>query len=178
MILELMKHSNQNLNRLIFMMLVIILVIMGCQSKNSSSDKRDRFESVKLDFSEMITFTAPKGDLLAEVVMAIADNEETRTLGLMNVTDLPENGGMLFVFDDEIPRSFWMANTPLSLDLIFVNSNGEIVTLLRDAEAYSTKSYSSNRPAKYVIEVNAGFTVSHDIKTGDLVKGVRFNRTK
>jgi hypothetical protein len=59
-----------------------------------------------------------------------------------------------------------MANTPLSLDIIFANSDFEIVRIHRNTQPYSSRSIESGRPAKYVVEVNAGYAVNHDIREG------------
>jgi uncharacterized membrane protein (UPF0127 family) len=82
---------------------------------------------------------------------------------------MEENQGMLFIFPDEQIRSFWMRNTFISLDMIFVNSNKEIVTIHKNTRVLSSESYPSAEPATYVIEVVAGFTDKHNIKVGDKV---------
>lgn len=84
----------------------------------------------------------------------------------MDVRDLPESKGMLFIFENNEPRSFWMANTPLSLDIIFVNNEGEIVRIHHSAQPFSEKNVKSDKPAKYVIETNAGYCISNDIQEG------------
>lgn len=66
-------------------------------------------------------------------------------------------------------QSFWMHNTVLSLDIIFVNSDLEIVTIQRNAQPYSDKSLPSTKPAQYVIEVNSGYTEKYNINEGDKV---------
>jgi uncharacterized membrane protein (UPF0127 family) len=63
---------------------------------------------------------------------------------------------MLFVFEDELPRSFYMKNTRISLDLIFINENKKIVSFQKNAQPFDERSLPSNAPAKYVLEVNAG----------------------
>jgi uncharacterized membrane protein (UPF0127 family) len=73
---------------------------------------------------------------------------------------------MIFLFENNRPRSFWMANTPLSLDILFVNSDLEIVRIHRNTTPFSQESIESERPAKYVVEVNAGYTLRHDITEG------------
>jgi uncharacterized membrane protein (UPF0127 family) len=84
----------------------------------------------------------------------------------MDVSDLPQSKGMLFIFEENEPRSFWMANTPLPLDIIFVNEDGEIVRIHHSTQPFAEENYTSGQPAKYVIEVNAGYCVSHDIQEG------------
>jgi uncharacterized membrane protein (UPF0127 family) len=87
---------------------------------------------------------------------------------------LAENQGMLFIFEDDAPRAFWMKNTVLSLDMIFVNSRNEIVTIHKNTTPYSEQSYESTKPAKYVIEVNAGYTDGHKVSVGDHIAWSRF----
>lgn len=119
-----------------------------------------------LEYTAEVSFIRSEGDTISTVKVAVADNNRTRSEGLMNVMNLPENAGMLFIFENEQPRSFWMANTPLPLDIIFVNSEMTIVRIHRNTQPYSQESIQSEQPAKYVVEVNAGYTLEHDIREG------------
>lgn len=119
-----------------------------------------------LDYAADISFIRSEGDTISTVEAAIADNNRLRSEGLMNVMHLPDNAGMLFIFENEQARSFWMANTPLPLDIIFVNSEMTIVRIHRNTQPYSQESIQSEEPAKYVVEVNAGYTLEHDIREG------------
>ncbi|OGU89839.1 MAG: hypothetical protein A3K31_13355 [Ignavibacteria bacterium RIFOXYA12_FULL_35_25] len=82
---------------------------------------------------------------------------------------MEEKQGMLFIFPDDAMQSFWMRNTLISLDMIFINSNKTIVTIHKNTKVLSDQSYPSTAPAQYVLEVNAGFTAKHDIQVGDHV---------
>ncbi len=84
----------------------------------------------------------------------------------MHVTNLGEDEGMLFIFQEAGPRGFWMANTPLPLDIIFVNSKKEIVRIHHSTPPFSKETFSSGEPALYAVETNAGFTIAHDIREG------------
>jgi uncharacterized membrane protein (UPF0127 family) len=106
---------------------------------------------------------------ITSVDVALALNDEQRQLGLMNVHRLPSSKGMLFIFDEQEPLSFWMANTPLSLDIIFVNEDMQIVRIHSGTTPYSRQQYPSERPARYVVEVTAGFTARHDIQEGQYI---------
>jgi len=106
----------------------------------------------------------------------IADSEKERTQGLMYRHHLPENAGMLFIFDRDELRSFWMKNTFISLDIMFIHSSGEIVSIQKYTQPGSTYSVPSEKPAKYVLEVNAGFTDRYDINPGDSIE--LFNSNK
>ena len=104
----------------------------------------------------------------------IADEEAERMRGLMDRFLLPENSGMLFIFQDEEPRSFWMKNTYISLDIIYINSNKEIVSIQKYTQPQTTTSIPSERPAMYVLEVNAGLSDRLGINPGDKIEFTRF----
>jgi uncharacterized membrane protein (UPF0127 family) len=107
---------------------------------------------------------------IKSIAIEIADNEGERQQGLMYRTAMEDTQGMLFVFPTSEPQSFWMKNTLISLDLLFVNEAMEIVTIQKYAQPKSESSLPSGKPAKYVIEVNAGFCDRYGIKEGDTVK--------
>ena len=96
-----------------------------------------------------------------KINVEFAQTPEEWQKGLMNRDSLPKNSGMLFVFSDEINRSFWMKDTLISLDVIFISSKGrvnEITTLDPCRGTEICQSYNSKTPAQYVLEINAGST--------------------
>jgi uncharacterized membrane protein (UPF0127 family) len=118
----------------------------------------------------LLTFLSPDGERRVSVTVEVAATEATRTKGLMGRTSMGELQGMLFLFPEEEMRSFWMVNTPLSLDIIFVSAEKRIVTIQRDTVPYSEESVPSTAPAQYVVELNAGFCDRHDIMEGDTIE--------
>lgn len=115
-----------------------------------------------------------RGDsVLTRIAIEIADTDSSRTRGLMDRTSLPSRGGMLFIFDDEAPRNFWMRNTPLPLDLVFVRADGSIVNVVKQTRPFSDAGIASTGPAQYVVEVRAGFTARHGI---DSTASIRWQR--
>ena len=121
-----------------------------------------------------LRFLTPKQDFIAGIDIELAQNDSQRQLGLMYRDTMAENQGMLFVFDNEEMRAFWMKNTILSLDMIFVNARNEIVTIHKYTTPYSEQSYESTKPAKYVIELNAGYTDKRKISVGDHISWSHF----
>ncbi|MBL7976949.1 MAG: DUF192 domain-containing protein [Bacteroidetes Order II. Incertae sedis bacterium] len=93
---------------------------------------------------------------VADFKIEIADSPEEQEMGLMNRTSLPENSGMLFIFPKEEPQQFWMANTLISLDLVFINAEKKVVTVAKLAQPQSTAGIPSAAPAKYVLEIAGG----------------------
>jgi len=101
---------------------------------------------------------------------AVTINEKEK--GLMNIEKLEEYNGMIFIFDDEQPRSFWMKNTLIPLDQIFINKNKVVVDIIhnfRPCISYDCPSYLS-KPAMYVIEINAGLAEKLELKEGDEIE--------
>jgi hypothetical protein len=80
--------------------------------------------------------------------------------------ELARDAGMVFIFPETAQHSFWMKNTPLSLDMIFLDEEKRVVGILKSAVPYSTKSVGVSAPSKYVIEVNAGVADEIGIAVG------------
>ena len=106
------------------------------------------------------------------VKVEIADNNEERAKGLMFRSSLEQDSGMLFVFNDEDYLSFWMKNTLIPLDALFISKSFEIVDIkhMEPCKQDTCMSYRPIKPAKYVLEVNGNFTVKNKIKPGDRVE--------
>lgn len=149
-----------------FLLVFLLITLSGCSDTDETESSDDRVNRT-LDYSSEVSFLSSDGDqLISTVTVAVADDDLSRSEGLMDVHELPTESGMLFIFEGDQPRSFWMANTPLSLDIIFVNSNMEIVRIHRNTPPYSHEQIRSELPAKYVVEVNAGYTLRYDIREG------------
>lgn len=89
-----------------------------------------------------------------DIYLALTFNQHRR--GLMHVRGLPENTGMLFVYEGEDYRSMWMKNTYIPLDMLFAREDGTVSSIIRNAEPQSLKSLASIEPVTYVLELNAG----------------------
>ena len=100
----------------------------------------------------------------------LATTPKEMTIGLMNRTNLPENRGMLFIFDEEGIYKFWMENTLIPLDMIWLDENGKIIYIEKNAVPCHTPTCPAFGPeysSKYVLEVNGGYTERHKINVGD-----------
>lgn len=108
-------------------------------------------------------------DTIALLEIEVAVSDEEIQYGMMYRRSMAENRGMFFVMKNERPQSFWMKNTYIPLDIVYINSQKRIVSIQKDAEPLSERSLPSYEPALYVLEVNAGFCDRHGVKVGDLV---------
>lgn len=116
-----------------------------------------------------LSFSDANGKTLSKIEIEIADDNLQRETGLMLRRNMDENKGMLFIFPTEEFQAFWMKNTIMPLDIMYVNSNKEIVKIYENAEPYSEKSLPSLKPAQFVVEVNAGYAKKYGIKEGDRI---------
>lgn len=105
-------------------------------------------------------------DVISTIEIALANDDMTRAQGLMDVRSMKQDGGMLFIFDTQERQNFWMANTPLPLDLVFADEAFQIVHVHHNAVPFSRTGIDSIYPAKYVIEVNAGYALKYDLRAG------------
>ena len=111
------------------------------------------------------------GKDLIKINAEIADDKEERTKGLMLREKLEENSGMLFIFENEEYQIFWMKNTFIPLDIIFIDKNLEIMDIKYAIPCNENPCtlYRPSNPSKYVLEVNAGFSAKNNISEGDKI---------
>ena len=100
----------------------------------------------------------------------IADNEVRREVGLMYRRYLPQDRGMLFDFKEEAPVAFWMKNTYIPLDMIFISGHGLVTKIVANAEPLSETAIPSGGPVLGVLEINGGLAARLGINPGDRVK--------
>ena len=112
----------------------------------------------------------PDNSVIATLAVELASGDSARARGLMNRRSLPANGGMLFLDNTERVQTFWMKNTPLPLDLIFISADSQVVNIAKRAMPFSETTISSEMPAQYVLEVRAGFADRHGLNDSTRVR--------
>jgi uncharacterized membrane protein (UPF0127 family) len=116
-----------------------------------------------------VTITTKDGRNVSFVV-EVADTPSKREMGLQYRRDLAADRGMIFLFPAESQQSFWMKNTPLPLDMIFINRERKIVGIVEQTAPFSLDPRSVGAPSQYVLEINGGLAKRHAIKAGDAVR--------
>ena len=114
-----------------------------------------------------ITLRIGSHKLTAEV----ANTDATRSTGLMHRRMMPENRGMLFVFQHVALHGMWMMNTYLPLSVAFIDREGVIINIA-DMEPHTQNSHHASRPAKFALEMNQGWVRKRGIKPGDKIAGL------
>ena len=167
----------QNLKRF----LAIAAFIMGASlALNAAIAYNDDLQPTEPAFSEesldedKITIKTKDGaDLVFHIELATTSDEQAK--GLMYRTFMAEDAGMLFLFPGEDMRTFWMKNTYIPLDMIFIAKDGEIQHIHSNAKPQSLTKITSLKPAQAVLEINGGMADKLGIKEGDKVLHPAFN---
>ena len=139
------------MKKLLCLLLILSFFLVGCSSR---------------------VVEIQNGNEAITVDVEIADDSEERTVGLMFREHLDEDEGMFFIFPESRKRTFWMKNTLIPLDIIFISENFTIIHIV-EAEPCTREPcslYESQGNAQYVLEVNRGFSKQHAIDIGDTVR--------
>ncbi len=131
--------------------LPVLIVLIGCAETSQ----------VKVQGAREVTFTAE-----------VADNMVEQTLGLMFRKSLAPDRGMLFVYDEPGGRSFWMKNTRIPLDIIFIDAEGQVTNIeeAQPCRSNPCKRYNSRGRVKYVLEINQGLSREYGFTKGSQVE--------
>ncbi len=139
-------------------------IVFGIFFNNTASACSD------IKFNEKVIFiVSKKNNQKIRFKAEIADTELKRKMGLQCKTKMELNEGMLFIWETEDFRSFWMKNTSIPLDIIFFNKTYEIIDIFYNAKPNSLKLISSKKKAKYVLELNKGVFNSHRFDLKDKI---------
>ena len=150
---------------ILFPLMMLFIACAGYSPKNlDNSPVLSDYSAGALDFVRI------DGSVKASITVEIADTPETQMKGLMGRKNLSPNKGMLFVFKRLKSREFWMKNTPISLDIIFIGADGCILNIATSATPMSERGYRSDGPVKYVVEVRAGFAKHFKIDSSTCIR--------
>lgn len=144
----------------------LITVILACKNDNAKTVK-----PIEISFTKEAKFFFLKdNDTLVKLDIELAEDDYEQQTGLMHRNSMEMNQGMLFIYKDERPRpNFYMKNTEIALDLIYINSDYQIVEINKNAQPFDETPINANQPAKYVLEVNAGFVEKYSISDSLIV---------
>lgn len=149
------------------------VLLLGCASEDA--DTEPDYSGLG-DFDTAVVAIVGGGDTLS-ITAEIAETEDQRQLGLMERRSLPEQHGMIFVYDSvqDAASSFWMFRTRIPLDIAFADSQGVIGSIQQMQPCESPnpqlcRTYPAQTRYKYALEMNLGFFERHDVKPGDTVR--------
>jgi len=159
-----------------YLVAIVMVLMTACKEKNPDKPAVNGGNDSGFTFKKEgeLIFNKADSAVIKQIDIEIAETEAERQQGLMNRPWMEETQGMLFIFDENKPLSFWMRNTIIPLDIMFVNADLKIVSIAENTQPYSEKNIPSKGNAQYVVEVVAGFSKKYDVKAGDFIV---FSRT-
>ncbi len=160
---------------IIFFVLKLLVKTENISDSNQVENKMQKENAFPFKKQGELSFLSKENKVISTIEIEIAETEETRAQGLMYRTKLEQKQGMLFIFMFEEMQSFWMKNTFLPLDILFVNAKKEIIKIHSNTTPFQENpGYESGKPAMYVVEVNGGYCDKQKIKEGDKLIFSRF----
>jgi uncharacterized protein len=156
--------------------LVLVVALAACTppANGTAPPKETKSATTSETSTEMrperatVVIAAPDGDKSFTVELAITGPE--RNKGLMYREQMAEDAGMLFLFEEMRIQSFWMKNTRIPLDMLFIDEDLVIVGIVESAEPMTTSSRKVAKPSRYVLELNGGATRKLGIVAGQKVR--------
>ena len=154
-------------------MIAAVLVGMMLQSYGCKDTSEKKILTKEVTFTKEGELTLKKGvtdSVVAQLDIEFAESEYETQTGLMYRKSMQSNRAMLFIFENDSQRSFYMKNTEFALDIIYINSDFKIVSIQKNAKPLDKSSLPSQSPAKYVLEVNAGQSDQWGLVAGDVIQ--------
>jgi len=145
---------------------LLIIIIAGISLWSLAGDRINDGSNGKKPIVDQKSVVISVNDL--KIQAEIADTPAKRELGLSGRTNLGPNEGLLFIFDQPGQYKFWMKDMDFPIDIIWLDENKKIVDITANlATSTYPNAYTSLLPAKYVLEVNAGYTANNKVNIGD-----------
>jgi len=150
-------------------LLFVGLIMAGCANGEDDRPVIPTTSPAFQDHGQLAFVRQATGDTIRTVTIEIADTEATRSQGLMRRMSVPDTVAMLFLFERPEPLSFWMRDTPRSLDIMFFGPDTTLLNIAKYTTPYSTDQIPSAGPAQFVVETQAGFADRFGIVEGDRI---------
>lgn len=159
---------------IIILAIVIIILMLFMTINPNTFNKKDNMVTRKAEpefkkEGELDFFQIKNKSFIKRIDIEIADNNYERARGMMYRKSMDEETGMLFIMNREEKQSFWMRNTHVSLDILYLNEQFHVVKIHTFTQPLSDAPIPSEKKARYVLEVKGGFCDIHGIKTGDSI---------
>ena len=161
------------LNRLTQSFILLALSSLLLLFFSSCKEDQKNFKTIEITFKkegELRLFKAETDSLIAKYDIEIAETDYERQRGLMDRVSMKDNQAMLFIFPDMQMRSFYMKNTYIALDIIYIDDSNKIVSIQKNAKPLNETSLPSTAPAKYVLEIKGGLSDQLGIAEGDRIE--------
>ena len=157
-------------NTIALLLIISGLVFTSCKNENTTSNKED---VIAFTQEGTLKITKPDSTVAASLKIEIAETDYETETGLMYRKSMAENEGMLFIFDEIQERYFYMKNTNIPLDIIYIKADKTIGSIAKNAEPLNEESLPSGVPIQFVLEINARLSDKWNLQPGDSVSWER-----
>ena len=145
-------------------LLAVLMLLVACSNPSAEAETVSTNKPEPKSEKATVTFHTARGDVM--VTSEVARTGQARRQGLMHRRELAAHHGMIFIFETEEPQRFWMKNTYLFLDMIFINDAHEVVGIVERAEPENLTPRGVAAPSRYVVEVIGGYARQYGIEEG------------
>lgn len=154
---------------------IVVVTTLGafCLTVSSCKDEKKTVKPMIITFKKEGELTIRKAltdSIIKSIDIEIADDDYQTQTGMMYRNSMEDTQGMLFVFPKAEYHNFYMKNTRIPLDIIYINSDKKIVSIQKNAKPFDETSLPSNAPAQYVLEINGGLADDWKLDTGDMIE--------
>jgi uncharacterized membrane protein (UPF0127 family) len=155
-----------------FRIISAVAIGMSCLCISSCKDNKKTIEPVVITFKKEgeLTIKKPNDSIVKTIDIEIAETDYETQTGMMYRDSMEDHQGMLFVFPNAVLHSFYMKNTRIALDIIYIGPDKKIVSIQKNAQPFDEKSLPSNALAQYVLEVNGGLSDVWKLEAGDKIE--------
>lgn len=152
------------------------LVVISCKN-DTSTTAVDNSQPIEITFVKHGELQLIQNDsIIKNLDIEIADTDSKRQIGLMNRSHMAEDQGMLFIFERMNNTGFWMKDTRIPLDIMFIAEDSTVINVQRNARPHDKTNYAAEAPYRYVLEVNGGKSDQWGIVEGET--RLRWSRTR
>jgi uncharacterized membrane protein (UPF0127 family) len=148
---------------------VLIFILGACHSTVKKQVVQNQQTDIQFKKEGVLSIEDSLGQDKARFDIELAEDDYEQQTGLMYRKSMKDNQAMLFIFKDAQPRYFYMKNTYIPLDIIYIGPNKKIVNIVKEAKVLDETTLPSVKPAQYVLEIKAGLSDQLGLKTGDKV---------
>lgn len=140
--------------------------LVSCEKKSTQIEVNNA--PIEIEFIKEGDLVLKNNDsIIKKLDVEVANTDSERQIGLMNRSSMLENRGMIFVFDEDNTSGFWMKDTRIPLDIIFVGQDSTVINVQKNAKPYDEHNYPATAPYRYVLEVNGGSADKWGVKDGE-----------
>lgn len=149
-----------------FLALLLVFSVFSCKNETNNTVVNND-EPIEIEFLKEGELTLKNNDsVIKNLDIEIAKSFNERQIGLMNRSSMAENQGMLFIFEEDNSTGFWMKDTRIPLDIIYIGADSTVISIVKNKQPFDERSEGATAPYRYTLEVNGGKSDAWGIKEG------------